>query len=81
MKDLTKAQFKRTELDFKKYAKSETVKVSFEDGQFLVLCEEVEMYRIANTYNFNKEKISFGFSENLNSWYLILKINGFYGKY
>ena len=49
---MTKVQFIRAETDFKSYAKSNSIKVSFRDFRFFVECSEVEMYRILDKYNF-----------------------------
>jgi hypothetical protein len=89
LQEMTKVQFDRSVSDFKKMAKNKDIKVSFNDFTFLVLCSELEMYRILHNYNFGfimdasdfsecwdkNNNISFNYGENLKSFYFMLEIN------
>jgi len=73
--NITKGQFNRTVKDFKVHAK-ESVKVEFRNGEFLVLCSELAMYRISEKYKHAPvDTINKGYSPSLCKHYFILKTN------
>ncbi len=79
---LTKEEFDKVVKVFKQFTKNDNLKVSFNDYRFLIECSELEMYRIAEQYNFGfttagdlfmkNNNISFGYSKNLKTFYLML---------
>lgn len=74
---LTNKNFEIIVKDFKKYAKSENIEVSFNCGDIIVYCSELEMFRIAHKYRFCKS-VRYGYSENLKTYYFILNLPSFY---
>lgn len=78
---MTKNQFERAVNEFKKHAKSDTIVATIVDWGILIHCDEVEMYRIAEAYGFNKTKDSWGYSENLGTFYYRFNLLNFNGMY
>lgn len=78
---MTKDQFERACREFKKHAKAEHIEAELVSWGIMVYCTEVEMYRIAEAYGFNKVKDSWGYSENLKTFYYRFNLMNFDGMY
>jgi len=72
---MTKDQFDRACREFKKHAKADKIEVTLYSGYFLIECSEVEMYRLAEAYNFDKKNNSWGYSENMKTHYFMFYLN------
>lgn len=72
---MTQQQFDRAKKMLLGFAKSDDAEVTLESGYILVKCSEVEMYRIAEQYNFDRKRNSWGYSGNLKSHYFMFYLN------
>lgn len=77
-KEITIGQFSRSITDFRKYSKSNNIKVEFDDGVFFVYGTELECLRILAKYHMvNKATVEY--SDNREKFYFRLEIAGFSG--
>lgn len=76
--EITIGQFSRSVTDFRKYSKSNNIKVEFDNGVFFVYGTELECLRILAKYHMVK-KADVCYSDNRNSFYFRLEISGFTG--